>query len=61
MFTLTVETSNAAFGDEPVLELVRILAEVSEALQAGHTRGTVRDENGNRVGSYMLRATEAVR
>lgn len=55
MFTLTIETDNAAFGDEPSYELSRILLEVAEKVGAGHTRGTVRDENGNRVGSFEVK------
>jgi hypothetical protein len=54
MFTLTIQTDNAAFGDEPSYELARILAEVASRVGGGELAGTVRDENGNTVGRFTL-------
>jgi hypothetical protein len=54
MFTLTIRTDNAAFDDDPVPELVKLLAEVAAKLEAGTRDSTVRDLNGNTVGEYRL-------
>lgn len=53
-FTLTIRTENEAFGGGPVLELVNILAGLTERLQQGETAGKLRDVNGNTVGSFEL-------
>lgn len=60
-FTLSIDTTNAAFfdeetGRETVEQISQILREVADRLDQGdwyegHTR-TIRDINGNRVGSY---------
>lgn len=57
MFTLTIQTDNAAFGDRPALELSRILREISEYLTRWETFPGVehvRDINGNAVGYWTL-------
>jgi len=58
MFTLKIKTDNAAFNEGPMVsgdEISRILNEVSNRV-ASHEKisGTVRDINGNTVGSYKL-------
>lgn len=53
MFTLTIETGNAAFQDGPE-ELARLVERVADALRDGRTRGPVIDTNGNRVGSWEM-------
>ncbi|MGA9527145.1 MAG: hypothetical protein WBS24_03405 [Terriglobales bacterium] len=62
MFTLTIETHNAAFvgADDdfgPGPELARILRELADRLDLVGTApkdGTVRDFNGNTVGTWTL-------
>jgi sugar phosphate isomerase/epimerase len=55
MFTLNIDTGNAAFDeDEPNIELTRILREVIGHLNAWDTEGKIRDLNGNTVGSWKL-------
>jgi hypothetical protein len=51
MFTLKIETSNAAFEDGPD-ELARLVEYVAQAIRNGQSDGTVRDFNGNTVGSF---------
>ena len=51
-FTLRVEMNNAAFEDQPVTELTRILYEVGVSLETGRLKGNVRDSNGNTVGRF---------
>ena len=57
MFTVTIETENAAFsGDAFRGEIIRILATATPKLTNPATAGSVhelvlRDVNGNRVGS----------
>lgn len=61
MFQLEIQTGSAAFRDsytgkpsvvDEVLEIERIFREVSAELRAGAKEGTVRDVNGNNVGSW---------
>ncbi len=54
MFTLTIDTDNAAFEHGPRQEVGRILREVAQSLKAGDTEGRIRDVNGNTVGSFSL-------
>lgn len=60
MFTLTIETDNAAFGErkrkdevceEERIEVARILRRTAELLET-YSSGTLRDSNGNTVGKY---------
>jgi hypothetical protein len=57
MFTLKIETDNAAFAfDNAAEEVARILRQAAERI-ATHTRsseGPLFDMNGNRVGSYSF-------
>jgi hypothetical protein len=56
MFSVKVETSNAAFHDEcPEYEIARILKEIVSKLEAGITSGSARDSNGNRVAEFRFR------
>ncbi len=55
--TITVKMDNAAFSDEPMLELARILRELaSELAQVGPYPFDLqlRDINGNTVGAIIL-------
>jgi len=59
MFTLKIETDNAAFGDsadEAGAEVARILRVVAGGMAAGNMSGKLRDANGNTVGEYELTA-----
>jgi len=53
MFKIEFETDNAAFqdGDGPA-EVARILQILAVKVEDGQTSGTVRDINGNTVGSW---------
>lgn len=53
MFTLSFETTNAAFTDDPVGETARILREIADKIEGQHGRfysAPVRDMNGNSIG-----------
>lgn len=58
MFTLTIETDGAAFGEHPEQEIARILQRVRDVLQ--RTQGltgysaNLFDINGNNCGSWKL-------
>lgn len=58
MFTLKIETGNAAFrefGCAKGDEVTRILEEIASKLRgADKMGGPVKDSNGNTVGSYKL-------
>lgn len=57
MFTLKINTDNAAFGDdssESSSEVSRILGVVSRKVEGGATSGLVLDLNGNTVGSFNI-------
>jgi hypothetical protein len=51
MFTLKIETDNAAFEDGS-FEVARILREVAKRLDRGETDGRVQDVNGHTVGDF---------
>lgn len=58
-FTLSITCDNAAFDDVgPHLEVARILAEIADQLDHGCYRASIRDVNGNVVGSYVLEDSE---
>ena len=63
MFTLTIQTSSAAFHTEgedreevfaPEVEVQRILREVAERVEHDTWAGSVFDINGHNVGSFEL-------
>lgn len=57
MFKLEIETGNAAFDDEgKAYEIARILRDLADKIENGAEAGSVRDINGNKVGSYEVRA-----
>lgn len=51
-FKLWITMENAAFEDEPMTEVCRILRDVARRIEAGEIDGSIRDINGNRVGQY---------
>ena len=56
-FALTIHTGTNAFKPEPTGELVRILRDVADQIEAAREYGKsvpVHDINGNHVGSFML-------
>lgn len=52
VFRVKIETGNAAFSDgNRNYEIARILRELADKLEHGHEPATVRDINGNTVGT----------
>jgi len=51
-FRLTIKTENAAFEDNPIGEVARILKDAARRVEGGETSGGLRDANGNTVGSF---------
>ena len=49
-FKVEINTDNAAFGDNPELELSRILGELAEEVLSADDEITITDANGNTVG-----------
>lgn len=61
MFSLKIETSNAAFTDDPAAEIARALREVADKIEGAGGRfysAPVRDVNGNRVGRIEFDAEQ---
>lgn len=58
MFTVTIDTDNAAFDSTSgkQREIARILKEIAGLVRAGEDSGKVRDANGNTVGSWEITA-----
>lgn len=58
MFTLTIETNNAAFEDGRGYEIARILRDLADSVEEVgaeiYSARGVYDYNGNRVGSWEL-------
>lgn len=50
----SIDCDNAAFEEEPASELARCLRAVADAVADGDTSGSVRDINGNTVGSWAV-------
>jgi hypothetical protein len=59
MFTLTIDTGNAVFADDPRPELARILESLAVRLPDANDSGTVRDSNGNTVGRWTFETDDA--
>ena len=54
MLQVTIKTDNAAFDDDPVPELERILDTLKLKLRGGETKGKLLDLYGNSVGIFNL-------
>lgn len=55
MVTITIETDNAAFEDDPGAEVARILAEYARRLDGESLRSCkLYDYNGNHVGDVEV-------
>ena len=54
MLNVTIKTDNAAFDDDPVPELERILGDLQRKLRGGDTSGKLFDLYGNKVGEFTL-------
>lgn len=56
MFTIKIETENAAFNEGLETETARILRTVAGKLESGlHSEGICMDFNGNKVGNWTLK------
>lgn len=63
MFTMEIETGNAAFHDEDpeldnyalCMELIRNLREVTTQIGNGKTEGNIVNVNGNRCGKWEIK------
>lgn len=56
MLTVKIKTDNAAFGGaDKALELARMLREIAQKIERGHTEGKVYDLNGNPVGAFACK------
>ena len=54
MLKVTIKTDNAAFDDDPVPELERILDNLKLKLRGSETSGKLFDLYGNSVGTFKL-------
>ena len=54
MFTVKINTDNAAYTDSPEYEIASNLEAIVEDLKFGARRGRVMDHNGNTVGTWEL-------
>ena len=54
MFTVKIDTGNAAYTDSPEYEIASNLEAIVEDLKFGVRRGRVMDHNGNTVGTWEL-------
>lgn len=53
-FTITFDTGNAAFADDPAIEIVRILREVADRIEnCARFPDYVYDLNGNHIGEII--------
>lgn len=54
MFTVKINTDNAAYTEDPEYEIASNLQEIVSDLNHGLRRGRVMDHNGNSVGTWEL-------
>lgn len=54
MFTVKINTDNAAYTNDPEYEIASNLKEIAAELDFGVRRGRVMDHNGNAVGTWEL-------
>ena len=55
MFKLEFKTDNSAFSDGNMeYEIKRILVAIGNRVDCGNTSGSIRDINGNTIGTYEL-------
>ena len=54
MFTVKINTDNAAYTDSPEYEIASNLEAIVEDLKFGFRSGSVTDHNGNTVGTWEL-------
>jgi hypothetical protein len=52
MFSIRIDTDNAAFSANPAEEIARILGVIAEQVENGYQQGLAFDYNGNRVGQW---------
>ena len=53
MFTITVDTSLAAFDEDRQAAMAKLLDAVSASLRAGRRSGVILDPDGERVGHFV--------
>lgn len=53
-FKIEFATDNAAFEEDASQETAHILREIADKIMEGQINGSIRDTNGNRIGSYNL-------
>lgn len=58
MFNLKIETANDDFADAPERTVAAILRGIADQLDGGKMADTIRDPNGNTVGSWKLDTPE---
>lgn len=59
-WTITIETANDAFADQPATEVARILQDLAKAfLRGGFPAERLRDSNGNTCGTVTLQHLES--
>jgi len=46
------DTDNVAFESD--MEISRILEKISNEIESGHMKNSIRDSNGNKVGKYEV-------
>lgn len=57
-FHVQIACDNSAFGDEPNVEIARILRQIASKLDNGHDVGAERDANGSMVGGWWYQSGE---
>lgn len=51
---INIQMDNAAFADEPAVELARILRNLAQSVEDGRTECPAHDYNGNTVGRFEI-------
>lgn len=53
-FKCEIDMNNAAFEDNPSVELSRILRSIAVEVECDYTSGNILDFNGNKVGKFSI-------
>ena len=55
---IDINTDNAAFEPDPIPEVVRILRRLADDIEGHNDCESIRDINGNRVGTFVCNLSE---
>lgn len=53
-FSITIESNDAHAAEDPRGLAIESMTDIAKLIEVGHNEGNIRDNNGNRVGHWVL-------